>query len=86
MTTHDKDKIIAAAKEAGFIYYGEFPQDYKCKIEALYAIAFEDGASRYNELRRGQHWSVLDGIGNVLRGDDLDVAVDRAIRARGEVK
>ena len=43
MTTHDKDKIIAAAREAGFLYYDEFPQDYKCKIEALYAIAFEAG-------------------------------------------
>ena len=43
MTTHDRDKVIAAAKEAGFIYYGEFPQDYKCKIEALYAIAHEAG-------------------------------------------
>ena len=43
MITHDRDKVISAAKEAGFIYYGEFPQDYKCKIESLYTIAFEAG-------------------------------------------
>lgn len=37
-------------------------------------------AERYRLVRRGQHWSVIDGIGNVLRGDDLDAAID-AIRA-----
>ena len=37
-------------------------------------------AERYQLVRRGQHWSVIDGIGNVLRGDDLDAAID-SIRA-----
>ena len=27
-------------------------------------------------LRRGQHWSVIDGIGDTLRADDLDAAID----------
>ncbi len=41
-------------------------------------------AERYRLLRRGQHWSEIDGIGDELRGDDLDCAIDRAIeRARG---
>ena len=38
-------------------------------------------AENYKLIRRGQHWSVIDGMGNTLRGDDLDAAVD-AIRAR----
>jgi len=43
-------------------------------------------AENYRLIRRGQHWSVVDGIGNTLRGEDLDAAVDaiRAARARGE--
>lgn len=43
-------------------------------------------AENYRLIRRGQHWSVVDGIGNTLRGEDLDTAVDaiRAARARGE--
>lgn len=33
-------------------------------------------AERYRKLRRGQHWSVVDGVGDMLRGDALDAAVD----------
>lgn len=40
----------------------------------------KEDADKYRLIRRGQHWSVIDGIGNTLRGDDLDAAVD-AIRA-----
>ena len=48
MTT-EREEIITAAKEAGFLYYGEFPQDYKGKIEALYAVAFEAGRQAERE-------------------------------------
>lgn len=46
----------------------------------------KEQAENYRLIRRGQHWSVVDGIGNTLRGDDLDAAVDaiRAARTRGE--
>lgn len=37
---------------------------------------------RYQLLRRGQHWSVIDGVGDVLRGDDLDAAIDSILAAR----
>ena len=40
--------------------------------------ALRDDAERYRELRRGQKWSVINGIGDVLRGDDLDSAIDAA--------
>ena len=40
-------------------------------------------AARYRLLRRGRHWSVIDGIGNdLLRAEALDAAVDAA-RKRG---
>ena len=39
-------------------------------------------AERYRELRPGRHWSVIDWIGNDLRGDVLDVSIDKAIAAK----
>lgn len=42
-----------------------------------------EDAARYRLLRRGQHWSVIDGIGNDLRAEALDAAVDAA-RKQGE--
>ena len=33
-------------------------------------------AKRYRALRRGQAWSVIDGIGDDLRGEALDAAID----------
>lgn len=38
--------------------------------------ALRKDAERYRKLRRGQHWSVVNGIGDVLRADQLDAAVD----------
>lgn len=35
-------------------------------------------AERYRCLRRGQYWSVIDGIGDTLRADALDAAIDAA--------
>lgn len=35
-----------------------------------------EDAARYRLLRRGQHWSVVNGIGDVLRADALDSAID----------
>ena len=42
-----------------------------------------EDAARYRLLRCGQHWSVIDGIGNDLRAEALDAAVDAA-RKQGE--
>lgn len=46
------------------------------------AREFERQAERYRELRRGQDWSVIDGIGDTLRAEALDEAIDAAIQAR----
>ena len=37
-------------------------------------------AERYAALRRGQKWSVVDGIGNTLRAEELDTAIDAAMK------
>lgn len=47
------------------------------RLRAELAEASKD-AARYRLLRRGQHWSVIDGIGNELRADALDAAIDAA--------
>ena len=39
-------------------------------------VADATDAERYRLLRRGQQWSVVDGIGDTLRGDALDAAID----------
>lgn len=42
-------------------------------------------ADRYQQLRRGQNWSVVDGVGNTLQGESLDAAISAARRA-GEAR
>ena len=46
-------------------------------------VANATNAERYQAVRRGQKWSVIDGIGNTLRGDDLDAAIDAAMAPTG---
>jgi hypothetical protein len=40
-------------------------------------------AERYRILRRGQTWSVVNGIGDTLRAHQLDSSIDAAIAAQG---
>lgn len=40
-------------------------------------------AWRYRLLRHGRHWSVIDGIGEELRGEVLDAAIDAAAQKGG---
>ncbi|WP_053006662.1 hypothetical protein [Chromobacterium subtsugae] len=37
-------------------------------------------AARYRALRRGQKWSVVNGIGDMLMAEDLDAAIDAAMQ------
>lgn len=41
-------------------------------------------AERYRVVRRGQHWSVVNGIGDTLRGEALDAAVDAIAAAQAK--
>ena len=47
-------------------------------VQALIAErdALRKDGERYRKIRRGQHWSVIDGIGDALRCEALDAAVD----------
>lgn len=38
-------------------------------------------AERYQLVRRGQKWSVINGIGDELRAEELDQSIDAAIEA-----
>ena len=47
--------------------------------ERMKAESVQEDAARYRLLRRGQHWSVIDGIGDdLLRAEALDAALDAA--------
>ena len=50
--------------------------------ERMKAESVQDAAARYRLLRRGQHWTVVDGTGDYLRAEALDAAVD-AVRKQG---
>lgn len=43
-------------------------------------------AERYRLLRKGQHWSTINGIGDTLRADQLDAAIDEALAKLGADK
>ncbi len=49
-----------------------------CSVPPAAALGrVEEDAKRYRLLRRGQHWSVIDGAGDTLRAEALDAAIDR---------
>ena len=50
------------------------------EVHPKFDAAMKD-AERYRLLRRGQHWSVIDGIGDTLRADELDAAIDAVTEA-----
>jgi hypothetical protein len=44
-------------------------------------------AARYREVRKGQRWSVINGIGDALRAESLDYSIDAAMSAaQGEAE
>lgn len=84
MTTHDRDKIIAAAKEVGaYRYINRAAKDeptHTFTIEqliAFYAIAFEDGRQAERED--------IAGMASRMFGENGLFIAD-AIRARGDTK
>lgn len=69
------------------------------KMEVLYSEEFnrnndlvvklnaaKKDAERYQSIRRGQKWSVVNGIGDTLIGDVLDAAIDAAMRKTPNVE
>lgn len=56
-----------------------------CSPSAIRALladldAVRADAQRYRLLRRGQHWSVVDGVGDILRAEELDARIDAALK------
>ncbi|WP_454710994.1 hypothetical protein [Cupriavidus nantongensis] len=65
--------IRAAAGDCGERMQAELP---------AYIGELRRDAARYRWLRRGQTFSVVDCIGNDLRAEELDTAIDAALRYR----
>ncbi|MCA8195432.1 hypothetical protein [Burkholderia vietnamiensis] len=70
--------LVAALDAAGFegMEYPEARAFYGTMLDRCNAA--EKDAERYRLLRRGQIWSVINGIGDTLRADELDAAIDAA--------
>jgi hypothetical protein len=62
----------------GFIAVDKSLREQTATQKLLLDAALID-ASRYRSIRRGQHWSVINGIGDALRAETLDAAIDAAI-------
>ena len=75
-----KDAEIALQKISDF---GQM-QELLAERDALKANneRLRADAARYQLIRRGQHWSVIDGIGRDLRADELDAAIDAAMKGQ----
>lgn len=92
MTTHDKDKIIAAAKLCGY-WNGQTIEMNDVGIERFYTIAFEDGRQAEREACIDIVETYKVSVGNSRSGElvcewtmeNLREIRD-TIRARGEGK
>ncbi len=76
-----RDPAGSVTAECGNCFEGKSDFDHvckKCRGSGKAADSVLEDAARYQLLRRGQHWSVIDGIGNDLRAEALDAAVDSA--------
>lgn len=64
----------------GAIFLGVTDDEAAPQAPALDAGVVRD-AERYRIVRRGQHWSTINGIGDVVRGEALDADADAKIAA-----
>lgn len=78
----DIEKLKAAAIAANQAWMDEpYEIEPALVIELIERLeAAERDAARYRLLRRGQQWSVVDGIGDILRADTLDNTIDAAMQ------
>jgi len=92
MTTHDEDKIIAAAKEAGFAEWENTDSpEFLALIAEFYAIAFEAGRQAEREEcatlcdMHADGWEKNPGS-NPMAGYVASSNCAFTIRARGDMK
>ena len=63
--------------QAAMQHEKDVAEAYKAEAEAM-----RKDADRYRILRRGQHWSVINGIGDELRANDLDAAINAVMKGQ----
>lgn len=82
------DSLPDAPAEEGVIESGPLRAARVLRAQAAPAAPAVDAreSARYRLLRRGQHWSVIDGKGDVLRGDELDATIDARLAAQAAAK
>ena len=67
-------------------HFGAADKDKKIASLEAEVERLRKDAERYQQVRRGQKWSVIDGIGATLRGERLDDAIDAAMAAEKEAQ
>ena len=78
---HDPIKAKAKRDATDARWRAEMQTEKAKRIaDAAAKSALELDAARYRILRRGQHWSVIDGVGDTLRAEALDVAIDAELK------
>ena len=75
-----------AETDEGAIPLYEHPQPDRVAALTAEVERLRKDAERYQQVRRGQKWSAIDGIGATLRGERLDDAIDAAIAAGKEAQ
>lgn len=55
---------------------GQHSSQANCKAAQAKLDAMRKDAERYRKLRRGQHLSSVNGVGDVLCAEQLDAAID----------
>ena len=70
-------------KEKASVTFRRWFDEQRASHGQAQADSVQEDAARYQLLRRGQHWSVIDGGGNELLNEALDHEVDAA-RKQGE--
>ncbi|RWA55327.1 hypothetical protein AU476_07405 [Cupriavidus sp. UYMSc13B] len=81
-------KYLGLVSGPGFLHAKELRPLYDWLQNATPPATGADDArdaARYRIVRRGQHWSVVDGIGNTLRAEALDASADAALRVSKEI-
>ena len=63
-------------------HFGAADKDKKIAALEAEVERLRKDAERYQQVRRGQKWSVIDGIGATLRGERLDDAIDAAMAGK----
>ena len=69
----ERDEHDYADMTASLLWHG-----WKLRAARAPADSVLEDAARYRMLRRGQHWSVINGVGDTLRAEELDAAIDAA--------